>query len=291
MYSQYNRNFFWELHAKDVFRESGIYRNQNTGQENHLIFVAQGTCAIHSDSKETRVASRGVIYIRRNVDYTLVIYDSSPVIVYRLHFIRSYKKRHLDMQKLCELNPYVGGFMGYKKRICFLIDREDIFVTVNELINEMDANREEKDQMISSLLTILYIKMSRSLRTHGIISGIKYINEAKKYIADHYNEDLHVTQIAEYLGISRSYLGTVFLKCTNRSINTHINTVRNDKAAYFLATTDASILDIALSVGYNSRQNFTRVFKKHFGISPVQYRKLYGKQVRKHTIIDDRNIG
>jgi hypothetical protein len=30
MYSQYNRNFFWELHAKDVFRESGIYRNQNT---------------------------------------------------------------------------------------------------------------------------------------------------------------------------------------------------------------------------------------------------------------------
>lgn len=284
MYSLYGTNFFWELHAKDVFCESGIHRNQNTGQENHLIFVAQGSCEIHSDSKETRVASRGLIYIRRHVEYTLVIYDSNPVIVYRLHFVRSYKKSHLDMQKLCELNPYVGGFMGFRKRICFLIDREDIFVTVNELINEMDANLEERDQMLSSLLTILYIKMSRSFRTHGIISGINYINEAKKYIADHYNEGLQVTQIAEHLGISRSYLGTIFSRYANRSITTHINAVRNDKAAYFLATTDKSILDIALSVGYNSRQNFTRVFRKHFGISPLQYRKLYGKQSRKHTI-------
>lgn len=290
MNSPYGPNFYWELCAKDVFRESGIHKDQNTDQENHLIFVAQGTCGIFSDSKETRVTSRGLIYIRRDVEYTLVIYDSSPVIVYRLHFIRSYKKRHLDMQKLCELNPYVGGFMGFRKRICFLIDREDIFLTVNELINEMDANLEEKDQMISHLLSILYIKMSRSFRTHGVISGVNYINEAKKYIADHYNEDIQVSQIADHLGISRAYLGTIFSKYASRSITTHINAVRNDKAAYFLATTDTSILDIALTVGYNSRQNFTRVFKKHFGISPLQYRKLYGKQSVRSSIIDDKSI-
>lgn len=278
MYNLYGTNLFWELHSKDVFHESGIHKDLNTGQENHLIFVAQGSCEIHSDSIETRVESRGLIYIRRNVEYTLVLCDCYPLIVHRLHFVRSQKKRHLDMNRLCELNPYVGGFMGYRKRICFLIDREDIYVTVNELINEMDANLEEKDQMISSLLPILYIKMSRSFRTHGIVSGVKYINEAKKYIADHYSEDLQVTQIADHLGISRSYLGTIFSEYASRSITTHINAVRNDKASYFLTTTDASVLDIALHVGYNSRQNFTRAFKKHFGISPSQYRKLYGKQ-------------
>lgn len=291
MSNSFGPNFFWELNAKDAFREGGTHKNQNTGEENHLIFVAQGSCEIYSDSGKARVASRGLIYIRRNVEYTLTIYDNSPVIIYRLHFVRSQKKRHLDMQKLCELNPYVGGFMGFRKRICFLVDREDIFVTVNELINEMDANLEEKDQMLSALLTILYIKMSRSFRTHGVISGINYINEAKKYIADHYNEDLRVTQIADHLGISRSYLGTIFSKYVNRSISTHINAVRNDKAAYFLATTDISIHDIALNVGYNSRQNFTRVFKKQYGMTPHQYRKLYGKKGKKHTITDDRNAG
>ena len=48
-------------------------------------------------------------------------------------------------------------------------------------------------------------------------------------------------------------------------------------ARQLLQLTTQSIADIGFQAGFNSSQNFTRVFKKHMGMPPGQYREQHGK--------------
>ena len=55
----------------------------------------------------------------------------------------------------------------------------------------------------------------------------------------------------------------------------YIHQKRIEKAAHLLTSTAHSIQDIALKVGYNDINYFTRKFKKHFQMTPSVYRQKY----------------
>jgi AraC-like DNA-binding protein len=250
--------------------------NQTTAHENHLIYVASGNCTITIEKKEYPITYRNIVYLRRNVQYHLVTPENESNLVYRFHFIPSTDSIHLDLDSLCMNNELLNGFMNYRNQYNLLTDRDHIYLTINELIQEMERSSPLKDMMVTSLMTILYIKMARSYYTHGNPAGISYVSEVKKYIAEHSSEPLRIQQIADHIGISRSYLEAVFSQYAGRRITTHINTVRVDKAAVLLTVSNQDILEIALEVGYENRQHFTREFQKRYHVSPSQYRRLYG---------------
>ena len=52
-----------------------------------------------------------------------------------------------------------------------------------------------------------------------------------------------------------------------------INGARIDDAKQMLVDTDESVLDIALTIGFNSRSSFYKAFKQFTGVTPSQYRK------------------
>jgi AraC-like DNA-binding protein len=57
------------------------------------------------------------------------------------------------------------------------------------------------------------------------------------------------------------------------SIGEYINHIKMTVAANYLSTTDLNIEDIAAKVGYNYSANFSRMFKKTYGKTPLQFRK------------------
>jgi AraC family transcriptional regulator, melibiose operon regulatory protein len=245
----------------------------HSGEKNCIIYIQEGNCTIDALGKEHKAGQHMLIYIARGIKYSLRAEKKDRCLLQMVELSETDKDPYLDLRDLCAKNPAIFAFMGSKSRCCFLIDCENMYSTMNELFGELEADHPDKQQMIVAILTVLYIKMARSFRLHGKPSGVQYITEAKRYIAEHYSENLTVQLIADYLGISRSYLQILFKRYGKRSIVTHINGVRINKASYLLATTDISVLDIALSMGYNSRQHFTRAFHEHTGISPREYRK------------------
>jgi AraC-like DNA-binding protein len=278
MLKENGKRFYMKLQSNDVICESGVTLNQNTELENQLIYVAKGSCTIQNSNKATRIMTCGLVYLRRYVQYTLHTEQGAPVLVYRLHFIRSSDPQYLDLDNLGTICPFIMEFMAFRSRVCFLIDYEGIYVTINEIISEISAGFKEKNLMLNALMTALYIKMARSYQAHGKSCGIIYVTEAKKYISEHYAEKLSIQKIADHLGISRSYLEIIFSKYVGHTITAHINAVRTEKAAYLLTTTSLGIVDAALSAGYENRQHFAREFKSRFQLSPSQYRKLHGKR-------------
>lgn len=99
-----------------------------------------------------------------------------------------------------------------------------------------------------------------------------YVDHTLDYIENNYFKNIKIADIANYIGINRSYLTTCFKKSTNMSPRQYLNEYRINKAKDLLVNTSSPIHEIAAMVGYEDSLAFSKVFKSHTGMSPKAYR-------------------
>ena len=104
-----------------------------------------------------------------------------------------------------------------------------------------------------------------------------YVNHALDYIENNYFDNIRISQIADYIGINRSYLTICFKKVMNMSPHEYLIDYRIQQAKLLLADTSFPINDIASRVGYNDSLSFSKIFKSHTGLSPKKYRESFTK--------------
>ncbi|NHN31786.1 helix-turn-helix transcriptional regulator [Paenibacillus agricola] len=95
------------------------------------------------------------------------------------------------------------------------------------------------------------------------------------YIENNYAKDLYLESIADEIGLSSKYISRIFKEITGTSITDYISLIRMSKAKELLMHTDLKVGDIAHQIGIDSRTTFLRIFKKHEGISPIDYRNAH----------------
>ena len=104
------------------------------------------------------------------------------------------------------------------------------------------------------------------------------LHRCVQYISEHYSEPITLTQMAEEVYLTPSYLCRVFKKETGLTFNEYLNRVRINKAKELLRNRDLRLTDISLMVGYEDQSYFTKVFKRLTGTLPRAYREsLLGK--------------
>jgi AraC-like DNA-binding protein len=79
-------------------------------------------------------------------------------------------------------------------------------------------------------------------------------------------------QLAARAGWSSFHLHRAFRAMVRETPKQYTLRLQMHLAATRLVSTDDSILDIALGVGFNSHEVFTRAFRRHFGVTPARYR-------------------
>lgn len=100
------------------------------------------------------------------------------------------------------------------------------------------------------------------------------ILRAKRFIQDNYsNPELTLGSVAGYIGLNEKYFSSRFTKETGSTFINYLTEVRIRKARELMDRTDLRMYEISQSVGYNSVEHFTRVFKKVCQISPSAYKK------------------
>jgi AraC-like DNA-binding protein len=99
----------------------------------------------------------------------------------------------------------------------------------------------------------------------------QHMEKIKRYIIDNYQENIEINQLAARFNISRSYLMSEFKKTTTQTVNQYLTARRIEVAKTLLA--DYSVTDTAFSVGFNSSNYFSTVFKKSTGETPINYQK------------------
>lgn len=93
------------------------------------------------------------------------------------------------------------------------------------------------------------------------------------YIRDHLTEKLSLDQAAEQVYLSKSYFCRIIKEELGCTFTEYVNRIRIERSKTLLRTTNRSIAEIALAVGFDDQSYFTRIFKKQLGIAPGKYRE------------------
>ncbi len=101
-----------------------------------------------------------------------------------------------------------------------------------------------------------------------------YVQRVENYIRSNYMHAIRVEQIAKDLNLNRRYLSRLFKEHTGFSVQEYLIYTRL-KAAERLLLQGSSVSDAALLTGYENVTNFSRMYKKHMGRTPVSVRKRY----------------
>lgn len=121
------------------------------------------------------------------------------------------------------------------------------------------------------------LKITQSL-TH---KEQKLLTNALLFIKQHYTENLSVVLIAQHIPVSPTYLNRLFQKAMHISPMQYVIWLRLKKAiSIFDTSPSVSIKEAAQSSGYSDPYHFSKLFKKHVGVTPTEYKA--GKRVKKY---------
>ncbi len=101
----------------------------------------------------------------------------------------------------------------------------------------------------------------------------RLVRQAMAYLHSHYAEPIAREDVARHVGLSDDYLTTCFRKELGMTPIAYLNRYRVNQARQLLATTDKTITEIALAVGFSDSGYFSRVFRREVGVSPEAYRR------------------
>lgn len=104
-------------------------------------------------------------------------------------------------------------------------------------------------------------------------SGSEAVLEKIMGLVEESGGDLTLSECAQKLGYHPSYIWRVMKQTRDMTFTNYIAEQKLELARELLVETDCSVAEIAERLSYSNAQNFIRLFKKHMGITPGQYRK------------------
>ena len=134
-----------------------------------------------------------------------------------------------------------------------------------ELLRDMEEGRELMGEMI--------LAYCRLVRKHTLHRYSAPVQKAIMYMEAEPARDLHLQHLAHTLNLSAGYLSTLFHRETGKTVTEYVTHVRMETAANLLRSTQLQIQTVAQHCGITDVNYFSKVFKKHFGVTPRQYRQ------------------
>ena len=106
----------------------------------------------------------------------------------------------------------------------------------------------------------------RALALRG--SGSHRISQIVRYLQENYNQSLDISSIARFAGMGNSTLHHVFEKIVGQSPIQYLKKVRLHQARLMIVSNGLNASEAAYKVGYNNASQFSREFKRQFGLPP-----------------------
>ncbi|MBQ9782686.1 MAG: helix-turn-helix transcriptional regulator [Clostridia bacterium] len=117
------------------------------------------------------------------------------------------------------------------------------------------------------------VKIELFKKEQTIIDGVKYLNE------NYVKPDLKIGDASSKCFISEAYFRKIFNELYDTSPIKYVNNLRLKKAGELLKNTNCQVKKVFIKCGYVNPCRFSREFKKHYGISPSEYKKQYSVEM------------
>ena len=165
---------------------------------------------------------------------------------------------------------YIPGDTEEAQNICSLLQRSFDECVVRRPAYQMMV-KSMLLAMLSNLVRFFYHKLPDVTEAPNS-RHIEQIERSMQFILKNLDVQFTLDDLAREAQMSRSYYSTIFRELNGMSVWDYITNRRIERAQFLLETTDAAILDISGSCGYNNISNFNRAFRQVTGKTPRQFR-------------------
>lgn len=242
-----------------------------------LIFVSSGQHVMKLGYQEYTTTDNEIIVVPAGQIFSLDnINNIHKGFICQFHpdiLIRKYGSREM-------LNEF--DFMKISGNPKITLDQKDvpdITAILNRLQKEYSETSNANLNIVQSYLITLFYEMNKnSVKSSKSISAAEVItNKFKELIYTNIKTHHQVNYYASILNVTPNHLNKSVKSVTGKSAAKWIEETILLEAKYLLYQTTLSVSEIAMQVGHEDHSYFSRFFKKHEGITPVQYRKLIDK--------------
>ncbi len=190
----------------------------------------------------------------------------NELLLYMRHFLEQQEKQLNNQEMKVIHHDLMQVFYGY------LYEND---LSTHDFARDAVSQTIQANAQFSSVNMMKYVSYMYDCATRAIDQSRKsdtVIERAKRYIREHYTENIGRTEIAEAVSLAPSYLSKLFHRETGQTIREYINQCRIEAAKRIMDTTQDSITEIALQVGFDNISYFSTIFKKYTNLSPGEYR-------------------
>lgn len=124
------------------------------------------------------------------------------------------------------------------------------------------------------LYNVLNYILFEIIDTVAFESNNAHVINIKKFIDENLSQQITLTMISDHLHLSKEYISNLFQKNVQKTVVEYINERKMLVAKSMIQAGDLPLQNIAEHLGFENYSYFSRVFKKHFNISPAGFKKL-----------------
>ena len=243
-----------------------------------ILFIENGETA------ETVTIKKGqFILIEENVEHDIRVRQDDTEML-NLEF--TIKTAPVGSATAVPIKNYLNR-MEFFKNFCSSMNRysvsddtvnlKDTVLKIHDTYFESTINQELcclNDLLITSfLIDVARCKIPEKYSTDNF-----HVNKAIRLIRLNISKSITIDFLSDKIGINKAYLQRLFKEQTGKTIISFLNELRIRQAKKLLANDNFDIIDVALEVGFNNRQNFAVAFRKFTGMNPSEFRHSVSKK-------------
>ena len=242
-----------------------------------ISYVLKGSYEVITEKMSTVIYEHELAIIAPNDIHMLKMNEKESIIL-TLHIDFSYLPHymvgdidHSFQSLICRENQNKSLLFQIKQQLGILllhfIENKDNIYLLNLVISKLIY-------MISQNQEFSLENLPLSSKNHeNYMKAILFIDQ-------HYQEDIHLEDVAQNLSFSISYASRLFKKYTGVSFVKYLSMVRIRHSLEALLAGKDSIDEIAFHCGMTSSKAYSQAFKELYGITPSIYRKQFQKNLK-----------
>lgn len=249
-----------------------------------LVYVLSGHCENMIAGHVVRMGEGDLCIIAPGMYHSLGVFDDHSIVLNILIKKSTFQETFFDVfQKEAELSDFFYQnyyFNSPDNVICFHTKGDTeletlLYILFGESIRRLDYCPRIMENLMRAIFCVMFRQQPDKIYLPKSSDEVQKQDAIIRYIQTHY-ADVSMSDLVEEFHLSESSIRRILRKA-QRSLVEFVREIRLQKACMLLKNTELQVNDIALNVGYQSDEYFYRLFHDAYGMTPLEYRKKYGR--------------
>ena len=274
--------YVYRMFLGDKASWNGRYHSHKEN-EFEIHFFIEGSGVFLSNKKRIPIHNKN-LFITSPREFHSILPDKieKPITYYAILFSLDKKDEGEMFESLCRIAE-----SNKKRQTIEESSIQFIFEEIFKLSNSKDAQLKKSAELLTEgLIYRLFMSNAEPTgaaqdyqqKTEEISSN--HVSRSIHIMEEKIYENLKVEELAAELGLSAEHFIRIFRQKMNITPLQYFYRLKIKTAAAMISNTSLLVNDIAKKMSFENQFHFSRIFKKCTGLSPTEYRKMYGQKIR-----------